>query len=552
MALLLAASAMGVDYGWRPHEEGGVEYIIQIEPEVFASLQAGGDIVSEIHPEAGDVRRFRIRVGRGTLPREEAKAAAADDGPLPPAPPGDEVTSGDDATPGALSSSTKNGGAKAPPLNHVAQGSGYGGAFGGYSGGYTRSSGASSPSTATSGASGSYGGARTSSDYSGSTRNGYTEYTGAAGTGPNSAPANSSAPAGSNAVAGGAPATRGDEAWSRGEVRTAANQPTVTSSSSNNNATTAATSNSGQYASQPATNQPTSTQQPPNAATGVSTTSGQTQPAYGANTAGTYRGTRDYSTTTGDGASSHQGQTGSLTPISDLQNSRSGAATNSATSNQNIGDQSRWTAAPAARQQDQGIAPPPAYPQGGPNDPSTGATATAANGNYGNAGYNNNYNNQYPPGAAPPLLAPAAPQGNYGYVPAGYPPYQPAAQPGYGYGQAPGYYAMPSISPPVLTASAANASESSSRSRSRRDEEEEEEEQDYRDRRPATTVAAAAPALPAAQANVVTSEPWLAFTITIVLLFASIGGNIYLLWISQDFYWRYKELANDLRASAAS
>jgi hypothetical protein len=94
------------------------------------------------------------------------------------------------------------------------------------------------------------------------------------------------------------------------------------------------------------------------------------------------------------------------------------------------------------------------------------------------------------------------------------------------------------MTPPVLTASAAGAEPSS---RSRRDEEDEE---DDRDRRSSTVQASVAPAPPA---NLATSEPWLAFTITIVLLFASIGGNIYLLWISQDFYWRYKELANDLR-----
>ncbi|MBW3598513.1 MAG: hypothetical protein KY475_14730, partial [Planctomycetes bacterium] len=64
LALLLAASALGVDYGWRPLQEGGLEYIIQIEPEVFASLAKGGDVLSEIHPQAQDVRRFRIRTGR--------------------------------------------------------------------------------------------------------------------------------------------------------------------------------------------------------------------------------------------------------------------------------------------------------------------------------------------------------------------------------------------------------------------------------------------------------------------------------------------------------
>jgi hypothetical protein len=279
-------------------------------------------------------------------------------------------------------------------------------------------------------------------------------------------------------------------------------------------------------------------------------TAGQTQPtsqpAYNSNTAGTYRGTRDYSATTGvnDQNNYSQGQAGAVTPISSgYDNSRTATSSNAT---QIAGDQGRWNAAPATRQQDQGIAAPPAYPQGNSGE-QPALTAGLTNGGYASAGYNN-YNNQYPQNAAPPLLAPpAAAPGNYGYVPAGYAPYSLAPQQGAGYGQAPGYYGLPSLTP-VLTASTAGVSTS----RSRRDEDEEEE--DDRDRRSSTVVAAAPAAPPAAQTNVISSEPWLAFTITIVLLFASIGGNIYLLWISQDFYWRYKELANDLRTvnSAAS
>jgi hypothetical protein len=127
-----------------------------------------------------------------------------------------------------------------------------------------------------------------------------------------------------------------------------------------------------------------------------------------------------------------------------------------------------------------------------------------------------------------------------------------AAQPGagYGYGQTPGYYAMPPLAPPVLS-TASNTTESPSKTRSRRDEEEDEEEDRPRRTQAAPVVAAPAPT-PPPQGNIVSSEPWLAFTVTILLLFASIGGNIYLLWISQDFYWRYKELANDLRTFNSS
>jgi hypothetical protein len=574
LALLLAASAMGVDYGWRPHEEGGVEYIIQVEPEVFASLQAGGDIVSEIHPDAGDVRRFRIRLGRGPLPREEANSAA-DDGPLPPAPPGD-LTSSNDSTPGATS--TARGRSASPPLNHLAQGSGYGNPFGGYSsGGYTRgTSGGTAMSTSgttgttpsdrsgagtTGTTSGSYGGGRTASDYTGSSRNGYTEYTGASTSGAANPAGASAANNGGTSGTTASGTTASGDSWNRGELRTASNQQTVTASSSsaNTGATATAPAGANQY-TQPAAGQTTASHQPAssNATSGGATPSnqaqtGQTQtgaqPAYSTTTAGSYRGTRDYSATSGttDASGYPQPQSGTVTPVSGYDSSRT-ATQQTATQG---ADQSRWTAASAARQ-DQQVAPPPAYPQGSAGE-QPGYLTTGANGGYANPGYSNAYSNQnqYPQGAAPPLLAPpAAAPGNYGYAPAGYPPYQAATQQaaGYGYGQAPGYYAMPSLTPPVLTASAADTSSSS---RSRRDEDEEEE--DYRERRSSAVLPAAVPAAPV-QANVVNSEPWLAFTITIVLLFASIGGNIYLLWISQDFYWRYKELANDLRNfnSAAS
>jgi hypothetical protein len=108
---------------------------------------------------------------------------------------------------------------------------------------------------------------------------------------------------------------------------------------------------------------------------------------------------------------------------------------------------------------------------------------------------------------------------------------------------------MPPLAPPTLTAASNENASSSSRSRRYDDDEDEDDRprRSYVADLPAPPVTPTPAAAPATQPNLVTSEPWLAFTITIVLLFASIGGNIYLLWISQDFYWRYKELANDLR-----
>lgn len=79
LALLLAAASVGVDYGWQPTADGTMEYIIQIEPELLAALQKGEAIISEIHPDATGVRRFRIQIGSEPLPRISKPSS-----PLPP------------------------------------------------------------------------------------------------------------------------------------------------------------------------------------------------------------------------------------------------------------------------------------------------------------------------------------------------------------------------------------------------------------------------------------------------------------------------------------
>jgi hypothetical protein len=69
IAFLVTWAAVGVDYGWQPIEGGQLEYIIQIAPAELDAMKQGEEVVSEIHPDAQGVRRFRIRVGRGELPR---------------------------------------------------------------------------------------------------------------------------------------------------------------------------------------------------------------------------------------------------------------------------------------------------------------------------------------------------------------------------------------------------------------------------------------------------------------------------------------------------
>ncbi|MBX7167836.1 MAG: hypothetical protein K1X74_16000 [Pirellulales bacterium] len=75
---LIVAAALGVDYGWQPLPQGGYEYVIQLEPQALDALRAGQDIGSVIPADLGDVRRYRITVGRGTPPGRAEPAPLRD------------------------------------------------------------------------------------------------------------------------------------------------------------------------------------------------------------------------------------------------------------------------------------------------------------------------------------------------------------------------------------------------------------------------------------------------------------------------------------------
>jgi hypothetical protein len=70
LAIWTASFMLAVDIGWQPYPDGGLEYIIQIEPHMLESLKAGEDIQSVIPPNLGRVRAFRITVGSDFVPRE--------------------------------------------------------------------------------------------------------------------------------------------------------------------------------------------------------------------------------------------------------------------------------------------------------------------------------------------------------------------------------------------------------------------------------------------------------------------------------------------------
>jgi len=97
LVMCVPGLTLGVDVGWQPLPEGGMEYIIQIEPELLEALGRGEQVQSDIPPQVGDVRAYRILVGNQPVPRKLPETAPATP-PLPgPSSPGPSHTSG---TPG--------------------------------------------------------------------------------------------------------------------------------------------------------------------------------------------------------------------------------------------------------------------------------------------------------------------------------------------------------------------------------------------------------------------------------------------------------------------
>jgi hypothetical protein len=72
----IAVAALGIDVGWQPLDEGGVEYIIQIEPDQVDRIVKFDDLISNV-PKDLDVRRYRITIGNEKLPRITPKTSPA-------------------------------------------------------------------------------------------------------------------------------------------------------------------------------------------------------------------------------------------------------------------------------------------------------------------------------------------------------------------------------------------------------------------------------------------------------------------------------------------
>jgi hypothetical protein len=81
--LCVAAIALGIDVGWQPLPEGGLEYIIQIEPNMLQRLKDGVEITSDVDPSLRGIRSYRIVVGNKELPRRALPEPAGESLTLP-------------------------------------------------------------------------------------------------------------------------------------------------------------------------------------------------------------------------------------------------------------------------------------------------------------------------------------------------------------------------------------------------------------------------------------------------------------------------------------
>ena len=90
MLIYVAAATLGFQVGWQRLPEGGMQYIIQLDPQTLDALRDGQPIQSDIPSEAGEIRSYRIVMGAGiSKPPREApppKPAPPPAAPVTPAP----------------------------------------------------------------------------------------------------------------------------------------------------------------------------------------------------------------------------------------------------------------------------------------------------------------------------------------------------------------------------------------------------------------------------------------------------------------------------------
>jgi len=67
--LCVAAVTLGVEFGWEPNDEGGLEYIVQIDPESLKNLDKGAPLRSDFPRDLRGLQTIRFQVGDKKPPR---------------------------------------------------------------------------------------------------------------------------------------------------------------------------------------------------------------------------------------------------------------------------------------------------------------------------------------------------------------------------------------------------------------------------------------------------------------------------------------------------
>ena len=67
--LCVAALTLGVEVGWEPNDDGGLEYIVQIDPESLKNLEKGAPLRSDFPRGLRGLQTIRFQVGDKKPPR---------------------------------------------------------------------------------------------------------------------------------------------------------------------------------------------------------------------------------------------------------------------------------------------------------------------------------------------------------------------------------------------------------------------------------------------------------------------------------------------------
>ena len=70
LMLLMSLAAPGVEYGWQTTPQG-LEYIVQIEPQVVQSMIEGRDVYSVVPENITNIDRIRLHQGEGQLSKDD-------------------------------------------------------------------------------------------------------------------------------------------------------------------------------------------------------------------------------------------------------------------------------------------------------------------------------------------------------------------------------------------------------------------------------------------------------------------------------------------------